>query len=209
MDLLPGKNRRKLFGRFCLWFVLAAGAWAIIGCSRQARYEVLTFFFTGVPPLEESQGSTVPSLEAKGPAEAGAEPAEPGQEEEKEEEVAARYKHAPFEAGDCDSCHNPERANRLYNEGEGLCFRCHEDFSQTLPWVHGPVAVGYCKACHEPHESMNKFLLISKSQDICFRCHLNVDVSTASYHEAVGPKTCLDCHSPHGSADRWLLQGAG
>ena len=37
----------------CYRLLLVALLVSVCGCSRQARHDVLTFFFTGVPPLEE------------------------------------------------------------------------------------------------------------------------------------------------------------
>lgn len=185
--------------------VAAVGVCIVTGCSLRNDYELITFLFTGVPPLEELQAPTdvlPPDEEGKILQMVAAEE----EEQQPEELPPALYKHAPFAENNCDACHNPGGANQLFTEPRKLCFRCHEDFGQSFPWVHGPVAVGFCNACHEPHQSKNEFLLVSKSGDICFKCHLKQDIFATTYHEAARSELCVGCHDPHGSTDRWLLK---
>ena len=73
----------------------------------------------------------------------------------------AKVKHAPAEAGECLSCHNPHQSEQkalLTRKGKALCLECHEDAS-TGKVKHAPVADGECLACHAPHQSEQKFLL--------------------------------------------------
>jgi predicted CXXCH cytochrome family protein len=195
------RNRKNELA--CRILLIALGFLVVAGCNRQARYEVLTFFFTGVPPLE---GTEKPSDEA--PQGAGG---------LKQDAVARAetktppplHKHKPFEEGNCSACHEANKGNRLFNEPQKLCLRCHEDFASSFPWVHGPVAVGLCNTCHESHESRNEFLLISTSREICFECHVREDIFITPYHSGVRVALCTDCHDPHGGSDRWLLKGPG
>ncbi len=181
--------------------VLVAAAFLAGGCSRQTRHNVLTFFFTGVPPLEETR-AVVEVATIREERDQQVEVVS----EERAKAPAPIIKHAPFEAGECDACHNPGQGNQLFGEAEKLCFRCHQDFTEEFAWIHGPVAVGFCNTCHEPHQSENKFLLISKSGDVCFKCHLQGDILSVPYHATAGEEVCTQCHDPHGSADRRLLK---
>lgn len=195
---MSSRNNRSLLA--CGLCIIILGASLATGCSRQARYEVLTFFFTGVPPLDQAGQDS----EAETP-EKEAEPVGLARVEKKTGPPPL-IKHAPFQEGNCNACHEFGQSNLLFNEPQELCFRCHEDFAQSFPWVHGPVAVGFCNTCHEPHESENEFLLISTSQDICFTCHLKQDILNTAYHTSAGESSCTDCHDPHGGADRWFLR---
>jgi predicted CXXCH cytochrome family protein len=195
----PRKNRASLL------LMVAVGVSCgvvVFGCSRQTRYEVLTFFFTGVPPMEE-------------PGETSGTPIPPGESDEimvaeatQAESSAEMRKHAPYEEGNCNACHDPGGGNTLFNEPNKLCFRCHEDFVQAFSWIHGPVAVGFCNTCHEPHESRNEYLLISTSAEICFNCHASQDIYRSSYHRDTSGQSCVVCHNPHGGDNRWLLKGS-
>lgn len=196
--VLSGR-KRKVHGarRWVLYLVSVAVATFGFGCSRQTRYEVLTFFFTGVPPLE---GEKAPS-QSVSPEEGATKTA--AVEQTVPEASRPMEKHPPFAEGNCDACHNPSEGNKLYKEP---CFRCHKSFAATYKWVHGPAAVGFCNTCHEPHQSRNEFLLISKSTEICFKCHVKADIFSTPYHEKVRNRVCFDCHNPHGGPDRRFLK---
>jgi predicted CXXCH cytochrome family protein len=199
MDTSKRRSRKECFLSF-LFLLIAMSSVFFGSCSRETRYKTLTFFFTGVPPLdgaaapaskdinqpESSQGVTV----AEKPA----------------EELAPFKKHPPYAEGQCDACHDTASGNKLFTEPEKLCFRCHESFEDEYQWVHGPAAVGSCNQCHEPHQSRNEHLLISKSHDICFKCHKKEDILSRDYHQFDQETLCIDCHSPHGGADRTLLK---
>ena len=121
--------------------------------------------------------------------------------------VAAVSAHAPFEAGECQLCHeraDPKDPGTVPKKGKELCLGCHEEFNQVLgqAHVHPPVKRG-CVSCHNAHNSAQRKLLIEEPFALCARCHDDVvKVATESPvpHRAVttGAK-CLGCHNPHGS----------
>jgi len=202
---LSHRNSNALIARiFCILIAGVAASFISLGCSRQTRYEVLTFFFTGVPPLEETEAPA----EQAAPSEAATQQIASAKTENAESRLPL-VKHAPFEAGECDACHEVARANQLFTTPEKLCFRCHGDFAREYAWVHGPVAVGFCNTCHAPHESRNQSLLLSTSFELCLKCHQEEDVFSQPYHEISTDTTCTQCHDPHGSEDRWLLRKNG
>jgi predicted CXXCH cytochrome family protein len=193
------RNRRKcILPVLFLFCVLNAGF--VSGCSRETRYKTLTFFFTGVPPLDNSDA---PAQAVQGQQESGQTVLA---EDIPKQELLPFKKHPPFAEGKCGACHNTANGNKLFTEPEKLCFRCHENFADEYHWVHGPAAVGSCNQCHEPHQSRNEHLLISRTQDICFKCHRRADILSQTYHMFGQETLCTDCHSPHGGSDRRLLK---
>ena len=65
--------------------------------------------------------------------------------------------HAPFESGECGTCHQREDASNpgaLVKPLNALCYDCHDEFKQRggAPKAH-PVAKTTCTTCHSPHNS--------------------------------------------------------
>lgn len=65
--------------------------------------------------------------------------------------------HAPFESGECGTCHQREDAKDpggLIKPLNALCYECHDEFKQRggAPKAH-PVAKTTCTTCHSPHNS--------------------------------------------------------
>jgi predicted CXXCH cytochrome family protein len=157
------------------------------GCNPQSRYEVLSFFFDGVPP-------------PRPPAAPEATEAVPGGSQTRR--VGYR-EHGPYGARLCSACHEPGATNALVAEGEELCLRCHA--FKTKRYLHGPLASGGCIACHDPHSSQYRYLLLSESDSFCFRCHEQQAVARASAHANV-TEACTVCHDPHSSDRKYLLR---
>jgi len=212
-------EHRGEFGRRLRWVgaILAIGgvvigmalAW---GCAEKQRYEVLSFFFDGVPPPEgvvDSGGKpkvdpwTVP-LEASDPrarawlAQAHA---------EAKEAPKAYYFHTPFAKRDCFGCHTRERSMTAPRMTADLCKSCHGDYFETAKtdWVHGPAALGQCAMCHEAHKSEYKGLLTEAQPDICLTCHDDSRLLNEPYHETASGRVCSTCHDPHMAGNRLLL----
>ncbi len=196
--------------------LLIASLW---GCDRHTRHKVLTFFFTGVPPLEEGK---------KAPEE-GKEVAEAQKVQKKRRLIskAIPFSHGPYAARLCDGCHDTSptvdfrRSTRRQAGGIGrtrrgiivapikeLCTECHtyksaqRAYEEGL-WLHGPVAEGNCVICHSPHESPNPYLLRVKSEEICIGCHSEGYIVNTAVHS--GSRDCLSCHNPHLGKDMLLL----
>jgi predicted CXXCH cytochrome family protein len=118
--------------------------------------------------------------------------------------------HEPLEA--CDNCHDSKtpdetKAHELARQVPKLCFRCHEDESQTYPYVHGPVAVGQCLFCHNPHKSKYAHLLNRGGTELCALCHTRASLRTIEDHLEPSHIQCLECHNSHASTARFLLKG--
>ena len=160
----------------------------ISGCAGKSRYEVLRFFFDGVPPTEEARGEA-----GKGPGgAAGTAPAKP------------RYaEHGPYAAKQCEACHI-KATNKLVLPIDELCFRCHS-LDIRKKYIHGPIASGGgCKVCHEPHGSRYPFLLVSDPKEFCLHCHDANTMAKRDVHEGTKAQ-CTACHDAHSSDHEYLL----
>lgn len=200
----------------------------LCGCSRQARHEVLTFFFTGVPPLEEMQKPVQQaSVPPAGKAKQLASPKVP--------QKPQYYSHPVWLEGQCDACHQGKNlfvfqttkpgsaapSQRVFYSGGGmpgqlkstadkLCSGCHADKSGLRAikdhlWLHNPTAKGNCLACHDPHQSTFSGVLRKPAEQICQTCHRAAFLAALPLHP-VNDRPCLDCHNPHMGKDRMLLR---
>ncbi|MGE3171067.1 MAG: cytochrome c3 family protein [Planctomycetota bacterium] len=193
-------------------------------CTATGRYEVLRFFFDGVPPpagaAAEVLGPEPPP--GIGPADAPADaasgaaaPAVPSLEI-----VEHRTIHRPYAEGKCAKCHasregKPAEISSIFQgvpmllePVEKLCFKCHQ--IEPKRYLHAPAISGQCIFCHEPHQTANRrMLLFASTRALCGRCHSGATFLTAAAHEQYGERECVDCHDPH-SADLEfnLLPGA-
>ncbi len=199
------------------------------GCSTETHYQMLTFFFTGVPAPGEEQAA---SKEAEKPA--GAAPASKRTRREFFQEPQF-FVHGPYGAGQCDRCHAvaaskpfrteaaeaikpaaaPERKSigpRLAAPLKELCLTCHSDMAYTVAqaqglWMHGPVANGWCVACHSPHRSARQYMLLGKNNvELCTGCHRKPDLLQTAAHQKEPEAGCLACHNPHLGRSASLLK---
>lgn len=221
-----GAGRHAGLATCALVAVLGLGG----GCSTQARYEVLTFFFTGVPPPGEQQAA--PQGAGKP---AGAAPAARRARREFFREPVF-FVHGPYGAGRCDKCHavtaskpfrtaagkaiepagiGPARTNigpRLAAPLKELCLSCHSEKAYAVAeaqglWMHGPVANGWCVACHNPHRAARKYMLLGKSNvDLCTGCHRAPELLRTAAHRKEPEADCLTCHNPHQGKSTFLLR---
>ena len=209
--------------------VLTAALGLPSGCSTEARHQMLTFFFTGVPAPGEEQAK---EREAEKPA--GAAPASKRTRREFFQEPQF-FAHGPYGAGHCDKCHAvtaskpfrseaagaikaapaPERKSigpRLAAPLKELCLTCHGDMAHTVAqaqglWMHGPVANGWCVACHSPHRSARQYMLLGKNNvELCTGCHRKPDLLQTAAHQKEPEADCLACHNPHLGRSASLLK---
>jgi predicted CXXCH cytochrome family protein len=208
-------NRRRLCQAAVLCVLIV-----LTGCDRGTRHKVLTFFFTGVPPLEEQNRSTdegrAGAAASKLP---GEKPAPP-----------KLYNHPHYASGRCDKCHDVPSNFRLlgqkkiggtpFRKGGGspgkilapieeLCVGCHQDKSSAelqsaALWLHSPAAKGECRSCHDAHQSTHSHILLKDRQLICGGCHFQSPVMQRGDHQ--DPATCLGCHNPHLGINRCMLK---
>lgn len=191
-----------------------------VGCATpEARQEVLTFFFTGVPdPDEISQTDDLRTLS-------------PAERREAMRRARARanfreptlYAHGPAAADECTVCHKPVSGRESDTRRIGphmvaainqLCTSCHDDkdraFAESLSLVAHPVAGdGRCVLCHDPHRSGLEFMLKGdEPSGTCRGCHAEGKVAGApggAVHRTQTASDCIECHNPHfGKTSRLL-----
>ena len=166
----------------------------LVGCS----HKVLSVFFDGVPESNDSARMVAQKASKKTDSLLIAEAT--GNTTGLQNSV-----HPPFLNKKCALCHDQNSRDRLQSPQPGLCYVCHDDFSQTFKYVHGPAAGGYCTSCHSPHKSEFKKLLIRQGQDLCLFCHDLKQVMKVPDHGNIGDTDCTSCHNPHGGNTKDFL----
>jgi len=194
----------------------------LAGCEPQARHQVLTFFFTGVPPLDASesvaevkeQPSPSPATILEKPAQAAPKPL---------------FSHPVWAAGTCNPCHESmgtfgtpgvkRTPATVFETGGGkpgkltlpkneLCTQCHKDKTAKRAmtdnlWLHNTAAKGDCLTCHDPHQSNNVKTLRQAPSILCLPCHKEGKFLATPAHQK--GEECLSCHNPHMGIDKNLL----
>jgi len=129
-------------------------------------------------------------------------------------EPAKKTVHQPF-AADCTLCHSPHGGDNRYfvkgGIGSGGCYKCHNEITKGLNYLHGPVGQGECLACHTPHQSDQPKLLTDPETKLCLACHtdfLDQMRGAVSVHPPA-QKNCGGCHGPHGGKTKYFLPAEG
>lgn len=208
----------KGFGHILITLFLTA---SLSGCEPKRQHEVLTFFFTGVPPLDES-GVAKNSREEQSP--------QVRQQAKRTLSNQILYSHPVWERGVCDPCHvnsdrfstpgiqkKPQTVFRTTGIMPGeltlaknkLCIQCHRDKTEQRAktenlWLHNTTAKGDCLACHDPHQSKNTKILLKPPAKICFPCHEEGLFMATQAHQT--EEECLFCHNPHMGLNKNLLK---
>ena len=191
---LAATTKRRRRGRVVAAAALLAVAGAMLGgCSRETRYEVLTFFFTGVPPYEEWAGLKAPEEEKAMPAgdriaAARERHAEVLRERQLRRIARLNWGHGPYDAGQCQLCH--ALAGSLTFTGRGGA-------RADAPATTGGMASGR---------------LLVPRHELCVGCHSE---KRQGAPETVGllmlrpvaSGQCTACHGPHQSKRRYMLLG--
>ena len=156
------------------------------GCAdQQRRYEVLSFFFDGVPD------PTAPQKQSMKVSSGG----------------RRTVVHKPYADNLCNSCHlNTSDIFARAQVRQDVCLDCHSNVPTQYPVMHGPVVNNACQMCHSPHSSAVPHLLRQPAPAVCTQCHEPAAVQLM--HEQVpfdAKQSCIDCHSGHGGTDHKLL----
>lgn len=122
--------------------------------------------------------------------------------------------HAPFEAGDCNICHqsaDPKQPGPVVKQGPALCLECHEEFAGVMKreHTHAP-ARSDCTNCHNPHNAKYRKLMLNETRVQCTTCHDNIkkimDKATVPHNALTTGAQCTNCHNPHASSVAKLLK---
>jgi predicted CXXCH cytochrome family protein len=176
---------------------VAVAAIVVAGCSVEKHYELLSFFFDGVP----QPGTGVPSGVGAGA------PGRPGP-------VVIVSSHSAFAERRCEECHGDTGGFGLVVSGFSdldatVCRNCHAEVAQEYPRMHGPVTAQECLWCHWAHESPNPHLLAQASPDLCLGCHgFELRGLPQPPEHSDLERDCLDCHHGHGGPEPFFLKPA-
>jgi len=164
---------------------------AMAGCDRLTRHKVTTFFFTGVPSLEEQDRQQEAALEeAKKPKleKAGAKTASARPQKTRSVVVkATRFSHGPFAANECYQCHEVSASGGFRGFGK------QEAAADSL-----------AKAGIVPGK------MIASPAELCVGCHASKKPERAYQaglwvHGPVSAGYCTVCHAPHASPEQYML----
>lgn len=175
--------RSRAFGMATLlvWVVVLSG------CSPQARHTLLTFFFTGVPPLEGVEPSAVaasPVIAAEEQAasaqQGAAVPAAPAPPPKPQQ---LYYSHPVWEDGSCAACH---QVNKLFSFAPGAAGGKRHTAAVFYAGggMPGPLLRPKDKLCNECHTD---------------KAGLRAIRDTLWIHNTAAKGDCLACHDAHQS----------
>ena len=174
-----------------------------VGCNEVERHRILTFFFEGVPPVDQA---FLPVQTVRVGAGSGTRESDGGGASASRSGQKWGSDHP---SRDCNRCHfsrGGRGGRELVEPPPGLCYSCHEDHKAAGKHVHGPVVAGECLFCHEPHQSGYVHLQKAPVPDLCYRCHRREDMGTIVGHEDLLERICTDCHEAHVSTQDKLLK---
>lgn len=193
-------------------------------CSREVRYKTLTFFFTGVPPLDykppvqvqQQGGADLTAMQRYNLDRLVAASQRP--------QYSGSYTHGPFASNNCEVCHQLQTESGIGFSGgaddkpgvnptefqaprEELCTGCHTSKGAKAVAaaglrLHGP-AISDCTLCHNHHASPEQYFLDMALDKLCQQCHAAGFIHAAELHADAGP--CLDCHNAHMGKDARML----
>lgn len=187
---------------------IAALLGVLTACTA-SRYEVLSFFFDGVP-----DPSAPPKVRADDQPHQRFLPIRPV-----EAPPVVVHTHQPYLQRRCEECHKGAGDKNRRSAGsfaintmselllptDRLCWKCHKPVE--APYQHAPALVGNCVVCHAAHSSRFPHLVLEENTTkLCERCHTDSTMPTREKHAGYGDKDCTECHDPHASGTRFLLR---
>jgi predicted CXXCH cytochrome family protein len=186
---MAAKSPHNLF-----WSILLIGLGLLLvsGCGTpRQRYEVLSFFFDGVPnpdAVKKSANNAETVVRA----------------------TRIVSQHKPYAENACAACHRTATGDiQEFNEAYKRCLKCHEKVPQGRRLMHGPVVREACRWCHAPHESAEPALLKDAPIKVCTQCHDRNLLGNNPPEHLDGTTSCLQCHYGHGGNARYFLKPPG
>jgi len=179
-------RRRCSAGGIVLGVGVGVSVWAAgwAGCSVENDYELLSFFFDGVPEPG--------SLESGGGLFGGG--------------SRTLYTHEPYATESCLECHPNPSQMQLSRDDSSVCLKCHAEIPDQYAIMHGAVIGNACLWCHDPHISTNAALLREPAPALCIQCHGDEAKTGPSSAHVSAETECLSCHAGHGGNDAYFLR---
>lgn len=183
---LPYFRTPVRYSRMFGWAMLLLWAVVLSGCSPQARHTLLTFFFTGVPPLESEQR---PAETEKPVEKADHQSATALQELETPAVIVPPkpkqeyYSHPLWEDGSCTACH---QVNKLLSFTPGTAGGKRKTAAVFYAGggMPGPLLKPKDRLCNECHSDKAGLRAIRENLWI---------------HNPAAKGDCLACHDAHQS----------
>ena len=169
-----------------IFFIGGVASVQLIGCTDpQKRYQVLSFFFDGVPD------PNAPKMQSSKSGARG----------------GRTVVHKPFADNLCNSCH--QNSTDIFARAqvrEDVCLNCHSNVPTQYAVMHGPVVNNACQMCHSPHSSALPHLLKQPAPALCAQCYDADAMLVMHQRQPIDSKqSCIDCHSGHGGSNHKLL----
>jgi len=127
--------------------------------------------------------------------------------------LMAKFTHAPFAGGQCDTCHAPAKGGKVVltqADAKSLCITCHADKPEQIEKakVQHPGAMGECTDCHNPHAGRSPGFPKPDAVNVCLGCHAEqAEQHKKKYlHQPAFEQGCTTCHEPHGGDNTHLLR---
>jgi len=127
--------------------------------------------------------------------------------------LMAKFTHAPFAGGQCDTCHAPAKDGKvvlMQADAKLLCITCHADKPEQIEKakVQHPGAMGDCTDCHNPHAGRSPGFPKPDAVNVCLGCHAEqAEQHKKKYlHQPAFEQGCTTCHEPHGGDNTHLLR---
>ena len=127
--------------------------------------------------------------------------------------LMAKFTHAPFAGGQCDTCHAPAKDGKVVltqADAKSLCITCHADKPEQIEKakVQHPGAMGDCTDCHNPHAGRSPGFPKPDAVNVCLGCHAEqAEQHKKKYlHQPAFEQGCTTCHEPHGGNNTHLLR---
>jgi predicted CXXCH cytochrome family protein len=115
--------------------------------------------------------------------------------------------HAPFDARNCEKCHQPTGKRELIAPVRTLCLTCHAKVEPSFNKAvkHPPAAEeNGCVKCHAPHAGFTSNLMNKDGVATCLGCHDGREFK-GEYKHKVTFEGCDNCHQVHSADYKGLL----
>ncbi len=130
-----------------------------------------------------------------------------------QKKLMAKFTHAPFVGGQCDSCHAAAKDGKVTltsATAKETCITCHSDKVDQIEKakVQHPGAAGDCTDCHNPHAGKSQGFPKPDAVNVCLGCHTTQaeQHKKVNLHQPAFEQGCATCHEPHGGGNLHLLR---